>query len=88
MNLQRKPTNLSLNAALIDEARRLNINLSRAAEAGVQTAVDTARAAKWQEENQTAIDDYNRWTAQNGLPLLKYHPIFGMRFETGQNGET
>jgi len=88
MNLQRKPTNLSLNAALIDEARGFNINLSRAAEAGVQAAVDTARAAKWQDENQAAMADYNRWTQENGLPLLKYHPIFGTGFETDQNGET
>ena len=45
MNAQpRKPTNLSLDAALLTEAKALKVNLSRAAEDGVRNAVAAAKA--------------------------------------------
>ena len=41
----RKPANLTLDAALLAEAKTLRINVSRAAEAGVRAAVADVRAA-------------------------------------------
>jgi antitoxin CcdA len=68
----RKPTNLSLDAALIGEAKALSVNLSQAAEEGVRAAVAKAKAARWKAENAEALDGYNRWVEANGLPLDKY----------------
>lgn len=68
----RKPTNLSLDAALLQEARALDINLSRAAEDGVAHAVAKARAAQWKRDNAAALNSSNDWVAQNGLPLSRY----------------
>lgn len=40
----RRSTSLTLDRALLDEARALGVNVSRAAEAGVAAAVRAARA--------------------------------------------
>lgn len=68
----RKPTNLSLDAALLQEARSLDINLSRAAEDGVAQAVARERAAQWKRDNAAALSSSNDWVARNGLPLEKF----------------
>ncbi|MEZ5791134.1 MAG: type II toxin-antitoxin system CcdA family antitoxin [Nitratireductor sp.] len=68
----KKPTNLSLDAELMAEARELKINISSAAEEGVKQAVSRARAEAWKRENAEAIRSSNKWVEKNGLPLDKY----------------
>ncbi len=68
----KKPTNLSLDQALLKEARELGVNLSRAAEAGLQWEVANAKARQWKRENAQAIEGYNQYIAEHGLPLAKY----------------
>ncbi|MFL4472283.1 type II toxin-antitoxin system CcdA family antitoxin [Tateyamaria armeniaca] len=68
----RKPTNLSIDATLLQEARDLDINLSRAAEQGLEDAVAQARAAQWKRDNAAALQSSNAWVQDNGLPLAKY----------------
>jgi antitoxin CcdA len=55
----RRPVNLSLPGALVEEAKALEVNLSQAAEAGVAAAVRAAREARWHAENREAIAEYN-----------------------------
>jgi len=69
---QRKPTNVSLPAALVAQATELGVNLSRACEQGLTEAVAEARRRKWFEENRGAFDFWNRDMAENGLPLDEY----------------
>ncbi len=70
MNTQpRKPTNLSLDSALLTEARALNVNLSRAAEEGLRAAVAAAKAAQWRAENAEALLSSNSYVERHGLPL-------------------
>ncbi len=68
----RKPTNLSLDPALLSEAKALKINLSRAAEDGVRHAVSKARAAQWQAQNAEALESSNAYVAAQGLPLDRF----------------
>jgi antitoxin CcdA len=68
----RRPTNLSLDQALVERARLLDVNLSRAAEAGLRDAVRAAEAAQWQEENRAALASSNAWVEANGLPLARF----------------
>lgn len=75
MGAQKKPANLSLNAALLDEARGLGLNLSAAAEDGLRRAVAEARAARWHEENAEALASSNLWIQENGLPLAAHRPF-------------
>jgi antitoxin CcdA len=76
MNSQsRKPTNLSLDTALLTEAKALKVNLSRAAEEGVRTAVATAGAAQWQAANAAALKSSNSYVERHGLPLDRFRPF-------------
>ncbi len=68
----RKPTNVSIGQALIEEARVLNVNISQAAEAGLKAALAAKRAELWLQENQAAIESSNAYVAEKGLPLAKY----------------
>ncbi len=68
----RKPTNMTLDAGLLTEARSLGVNLSQAAEAGVRRAVAEAKAAAWQREHAAALASSNAWVDAQGLPLDQY----------------
>ncbi len=68
----RKAANLSLDSALLAQARELDINLSRAAEDGIAEAVKAERERRWLEENADAIRAENDYIEKNGLPLAKY----------------
>jgi antitoxin CcdA len=70
--LSRRPTNLSLDANLLAEARDLKINLSRAAEAGISRAISEERSKAWREENADTIRTTNEYIEKYGLPLEKY----------------
>ncbi|XAP77670.1 type II toxin-antitoxin system CcdA family antitoxin [Citromicrobium bathyomarinum] len=65
----RKATNVSLDSAFVSEAKTLGINISQACERGLIETVREARAAAWQAENREAMDAWNEWVAENGLPL-------------------
>lgn len=67
-----KPTNVSLDAALVEEAKELGVNISLASARGLEQAVKEARGKRWLEENREALDSYNEWVEANGLPLEKY----------------
>ena len=69
---QRRATNVSLPSDLIEEAKRLNINISQACERGLEETVRKSRGEAWIEENRAAIDYWNAWTEEHGLPLAKY----------------
>lgn len=68
----RRPTNVSINAQLLAEARALEVNISRAAEQGLARAIAERRAALWLEENQAALESSNAYVEQHGLPLAQY----------------
>lgn len=75
MSKQKKPTNLTLNAEIVAEAKALGVSLSQAAEAGIQAAVSQAKSEAWKLENADAIDATNTYVEKNGLPLSS-HRLF------------
>lgn len=68
----RSPTNITLPELLLQEARALNINISQACEHGLAAAVSQAKAARWLSENQEAIQAWNDYVEQHGLPLEQF----------------
>ncbi|MFT4027781.1 MAG: type II toxin-antitoxin system CcdA family antitoxin [Novosphingobium sp.] len=68
----RKATNVSLDADLLEQARELDINISRACESGLVEQISKARSERWLAENADAIDSYNKWVERNELPLAHY----------------
>lgn len=68
----RKPTNLSLDNALLKEAKALGINVSRSAEAGIAEAVKLHKQKQWLEDIATALASSNSYVEANGLPLARH----------------
>ncbi len=66
---RRRSTSLTLDRQLLDEARTLGVNISRAAEIGLAAEVRTARAERWRHENAAAIAEYNAFVERSGVPL-------------------
>lgn len=69
---RRKAVNLSLDPQLVDEARSLGINVSRACEAGLARETRAAREAALREELAPTIAYWNDYVEKHGLPLAKY----------------
>ncbi len=68
----RRPTNISLPSDMVDEAKRLSINVSQACETGLQEQVRKALGEEWKRENRQAIESWNKWIAENGMPYDEY----------------
>ena len=68
----RRPINLSLDSTLIEEAKALDINVSRACEEGLREQIRAEKRARWLRENQAAIEASNAYVAEHGLPLERY----------------
>ncbi len=68
----RKATNVTIDAALLDHARSLNINVSQASEEGLARAVAAKRANIWLQDNQAALESSNAYVDRNGVPLAKH----------------
>ena len=69
---KRRAANLTIRADLLQQAKSLGLNTSRAAEAGIAAAVKTARERQWLEENKDAIAAYNERIEKQGLLLTPY----------------
>jgi antitoxin CcdA len=63
----KKPVNLSIDSDLLQQARELKVNLSKALEERLAAIVREERARRWQEENREAIEAYNRFVDKHGL---------------------
>ena len=63
----KKPTNVSIRSDLLEDARKLKLNLSREFENHLEQVVRKHRAAQWLRENHAAIQAYNRHIQEDGL---------------------
>ncbi len=68
----KKATNISLDSQLLDEAKRLGVNVSRACEDGLAAQVRDLKAKQWLEENRAALESSNDYVEKHGLPLARY----------------
>lgn len=68
----KRATNVSINEALLAQAKELQINISRAAEFGLMQAISEKKTEVWLQENQEALESSNEYVRRNGLPLAKY----------------
>ena len=66
-NVNKKAANVSVNAALLQQAKAFNINLSSTLEQALIAKLKQLQADTWATENKTAIDLYNRHIEQNGV---------------------
>ena len=71
-NAPKRPTNLSLNAKVLDMARELGMNVSQTVDALLADEVRRRYWERWNEENKDAVAAYNERVEREGLPLAKY----------------
>ncbi len=69
---KRKSVNLSIDVDILAEAKALNVNVSRAADAGIAEAISKRKAELWLLENREAIEENNRYFEEHGLPFSEY----------------
>jgi antitoxin CcdA len=71
----RRPTNLSLDSQLVDEAKALGLNVSRACERGLAAQIAEEKSKRWRTENAAALGSSNAYVDENGLPLAALRPF-------------
>jgi antitoxin CcdA len=64
---RKKPTNLSINSDLLQQAKALKINLSQTLEERLYQLILDKKKQDWKEENREAIEAYNRRTEKDGV---------------------
>lgn len=62
----KRPTNLSLNAKVLDLAKELGINLSQTVDALLEEEVRRRLRQRWLERNRAAIEAYNARIEKEG----------------------
>jgi antitoxin CcdA len=62
----KKATNVNINSDLLQQARRLGINLSATFESALTEKVRTEQREQWHRENIDAIRAYNQFVEENG----------------------
>jgi antitoxin CcdA len=65
----KRATNLTLSADVLDEAKRLKLNVSQICDAHLKEFVKEELSRRWREEHAEFVNAYNRIVAQEGLPL-------------------
>lgn len=69
-NPKRKAVNLTIREDLVQEAKNLKLNTSRAAEAGITAAIKQVREEAWLAQNKDALQAHNARIEKSGT-LLK-----------------
>lgn len=65
----KRKTSLTLDAAALDAARDLGVNVSAVADEALHRAVTEARRRRWLEENADTFAAQAEWHDRNGHPL-------------------
>ncbi len=66
-NAQKKPTNLSINSDLLQQAKEHHVNLSQTLELRLAEILRDEKRREWQVENQEAIEEYNKRIEARGV---------------------
>ncbi len=69
--LKRQAVNVSLPVELVQDARRLSVNISAVAEAALTKAVQDAEFEAWTLANKRGFEALNELVERDGLPLKR-----------------
>ena len=64
---KKRAVNLFVDVELLDEARRLNINISETLEQRLRSLVRAEQEKRWLQENRDAISSINAFIDRHGL---------------------
>ena len=65
--VRKKPANLSVDSVLLEEAKRMKLNLSQIFETGLYSAICQRRREEWLQNNRAALDAYNEHIEADGV---------------------
>ena len=65
--IKKRAVNLFVDAELLDEARRMRINVSETLERRLRALVRAEQEKRWLQDNRGAIEAYNQRVASHGL---------------------
>jgi antitoxin CcdA len=65
--VRKRAVNLFIDVELLDEAKRLRINISETLDRRLRAIVKAENERLWVEQNRAALDAYNRRVAKHGL---------------------
>ena len=73
---RKRAVNLFVDVELLEEARRLRINISETLERRLRTIVKAEQERRWLDENREAIASINAFIDRHGLlaSRLRYRP--------------
>ncbi|WP_408735005.1 type II toxin-antitoxin system CcdA family antitoxin [Acetobacter tropicalis] len=71
-SLLRGPTNETLRAQLLEEAKSLDLNILQACEQGWKSAIASIRAQQWLADNRSSFEASRQYVEENGLLLADY----------------
>ena len=63
----KKPTNVTVNKDLLEQAKEYKINISAILESALANALRAKKIDAWKEENKEAIKSYNATVEEYGL---------------------
>jgi antitoxin CcdA len=69
---RRRPVNLTIREDIMKEAKSLELNASKAAEAGIVKAIKKIQTEKWLAENKAAFKAHNERVSNNGTLLTPH----------------
>lgn len=71
---RKRPLNVSIRADLVEEAKAFGTNVSAVLERALETEHRERRRETWRTKNRQAIDAWNRWIEENGVPFEELRP--------------
>jgi antitoxin CcdA len=71
---RKRSVNLSIRAELAEEAKTFGTNMSALLEAALEDKHRELRREKWRDDNRAAIEAWNAWIEENGVPFEELRP--------------
>lgn len=65
--VRKRAANLSVKSELLEEAKRLNLNLSAVLEAALHEAIRQNQREEWLARNRRALEAYNEHVEKHGV---------------------
>jgi antitoxin CcdA len=70
----KRAVNVSIRADLVEEAKAFGTNISAVVERALEEEHRERRREKWRQENRPAIEAWNHWVEENGIPFEELKP--------------
>jgi antitoxin CcdA len=71
---RKRALNLSIRRDLVDEAKEFGTNISAVLERALEQEHRKKRREHWQADNRRAIEAWNEWIEENGIPFEELRP--------------